>query len=316
MSIPPYIQSPNDLETSHEATRAGFLAQALEKGNRASPFIARAKELSSLLSDIQSVDEILQLGRFRDELIAAAQISEKASTHLSREELDEAVEQVLNTLSVEARSRSEFVVEVVYRYLLTKGDALGGQMRNWIGAQAAVQFSTAVESSLAARHIEISYKRVAPKSEKVQRILWQGRLLLFDAKPPKSTGFPNNIDIILLDAESIDMSRSLTHGYVDDVRKELLSTPSNYLACGELKGGYDPAGADEHWKTATSGLDRIPTHQFFAASSPKLFFVGAAIEATMASQIFMKLESGYLTHAANLTKQEQVQDLTEWLVSL
>jgi len=26
---------------------------------------------------------------------------------------------------------------------------------------------------------------------------------------------------------------------------------------GELKGGIDPAGADEHWKTANKALDKM-----------------------------------------------------------
>lgn len=29
---------------------------------------------------------------------------------------------------------------------------------------------------------------------------------------------------------------------------------------GELKGGIDPAGADEHWKTGNSALNRIRTN--------------------------------------------------------
>jgi hypothetical protein len=31
-----------------------------------------------------------------------------------------------------------------------------------------------------------------------------------------------------------------------------LSNRDNYLSIGELKGGIDPAGADEHWKKSTN----------------------------------------------------------------
>ena len=96
-----------------------------------------------------------------------------------------------------------------------------------------------------------------------------------------------------------------------------LEMPENYLACGELKGGVDPAGADEHWKTAQSAFDRIRDR--FAQKNlkaPALFFVGAAIETTMAGQIFARLQDGRLTHAANLTVPQQVADLANWLVSL
>jgi len=39
------ICSPDDLVTSHEATRAGFVAMALEKNYLASPFVEQAKQL-------------------------------------------------------------------------------------------------------------------------------------------------------------------------------------------------------------------------------------------------------------------------------
>jgi len=95
---------------------------------------------------------------------------------------------------------------------------------------------------------------------------------------------------------------------------ELLADKSKYLACGELKGGIDPAGADEHWKTANSALSRI--RSAFGRNAPALFFVGAAIEASMAKEIFKQLKSGKLSHAANLHEDEQVNDLVDWLLSL
>ena len=50
-----------------------------------------------------------------------------------------------------------------------------------------------------------------------------------------------------------------------------------YLALGELKGGIDPAGADEHWKTANSALERIRKAFTDNNCQPKTFFIGAAI---------------------------------------
>lgn len=54
--------------------------------------------------------------------------------------------------------------------------------------------------------------------------------------------------------------------------------PEKYLALGELKGGIDPAGADEHWKTANSALQRIRTGFAKKSLTPYTFFIGAAIE--------------------------------------
>ena len=85
---------------------------------------------------------------------------------------------------------------------------------------------------------------------------------------------------------------------------------------GELKGGIDPAGADEHWKTAKTALDRIKNTFQKNSFSPKLFFVGAAIENKMAVEIFNNLKSKYIHNAANLTKPEHITALSDWLVKL
>lgn len=85
---------------------------------------------------------------------------------------------------------------------------------------------------------------------------------------------------------------------------------------GELKGGIDPAGADEHWKTARTALDRI--HKAFTKHrlKPHTFFIGAAIEAKMASEIWTLLQRGILENAANLTDEDQIASITRWLCGL
>jgi type II restriction enzyme len=92
--------------------------------------------------------------------------------------------------------------------------------------------------------------------------------------------------------------------------------PEKYLALGELKGGIDPAGADEHWKTANSALERVRTAFVKARSSPKTFFIGAAIANSMAQEIYDQLESGNLTNAANITDDAQLVAVCQWLISL
>ena len=92
--------------------------------------------------------------------------------------------------------------------------------------------------------------------------------------------------------------------------------PDKYLALGELKGGIDPAGADEHWKTANSALDRIRTAFSKIQCHPKTFFIGAAIEEAMAREIYEQLNNSTLSNAANLTNQDQVVSLCDWLIKL
>ena len=46
---------------------------------------------------------------------------------------------------------------------------------------------------------------------------------------------------------------------------------------------------------------------------PQLFFVGNAIEASMAGEIWNQLASGELSNAANLTDDRQAVSLVSWL---
>ena len=89
-----------------------------------------------------------------------------------------------------------------------------------------------------------------------------------------------------------------------------------YIALGELKGGIDPAGADEHWKTARTALSRITDAFMKHQETPKTFFIGAAIEAKMACEIWDMLESDTLSNAANLTVDDQMTTISEWLCAL
>jgi hypothetical protein len=268
----------------------GFLAQALEKNARAAPLVEAGRRFWPALQsvkNIKSLDTLLDNPQYRSGLIAAAGFSQKASGHLSKEELDDAIKRVFLTLS--KTSGEAFREEILYRYLLTLGDALGGQMRNFIGADAGIKFTRAIIDALPS---DESRNIVQNKKGKIQRIAWNGRLLLFDVKP-RLIG--NNVDAILLDTSTL-------------AAREAAETPACYLACGELKGGIDPAGADEHYKTARSALIKIRDALQKRGHKPSLFFVGAAIEPRMAEDIFADMESGELTYAANLTKPEQVSE--------
>jgi len=92
--------------------------------------------------------------------------------------------------------------------------------------------------------------------------------------------------------------------------------PEKYLALGELKGGIDPAGADEHWKTANSALGRIRKAFSDKNCRPMTFFIGAAIEKAMAKEIYQQLSHNTLSNGANLTNDEQVVSLCDWLIKI
>ena len=46
-----HLSSSANLETTYEATRAGFVALALEKNHRATPFVAEARALQEAASN-------------------------------------------------------------------------------------------------------------------------------------------------------------------------------------------------------------------------------------------------------------------------
>ncbi|WP_420266405.1 AvaI/BsoBI family type II restriction endonuclease [Candidatus Magnetominusculus dajiuhuensis] len=95
---------------------------------------------------------------------------------------------------------------------------------------------------------------------------------------------------------------------------DVIRNQKHYIAIGELKGGIDPAGADEHWKTVRTALERI--HKGFVSYTPATFFIGAAIEKKMATEIWELLEDGTISNAANLTNEDQVSSISMWLCSL
>ena len=83
-----------------------------------------------------------------------------------------------------------------------------------------------------------------------------------------------------------------------------------------LGAGIDPAGADEHWKTANHTIGRIGQAFAGAGLNPKRYFVGAAIATATSNEIFAQLQNGQLANAANLTSDVQLASFCDWLVDL
>jgi hypothetical protein len=292
-----YVQSPQDLVTPINVTQSGFLQQALRKTKEASPYVERAKQLLDKLQLVHEPQELIRIREIRDDLVTAAGFSDKATNYFPSSELENALLKILQ--EIERKAGPDWRTEIIYRFLLTRGDTLGGVMRNIMGAEAKAKFVEAILAALKSKDISPDIVCSRTDIDKVQQISWPERILLFDKKP-KLIG--KNVDVILLHQTESHVSVNA-----------LLDRKNSYLVCGEVKGGIDPAGADEHWKTAYGALARI--REKFQRGQPELFFVGAAIENSMADEIFSQLQSGLLNHAANLNVAQQVSDLAAWLVS-
>jgi hypothetical protein len=310
-----HLKSGKDLQTTYEAIRAGFVALALEKNRRATPFVAQARALKAACSSVAKPVDLLKVPDIQPALLTAAGVSDKAAVHLQDSDKVEAVNGLIKNFLDPAGAN--FVEELVFRFLLTRGDALGGSMRNVGGfmAQKKLTRSILAHLRLAGKtcrwlHSETNAWEDLPQDDADVEVWLRGlswtverrpRTLIYNLTVPL---FRNNVDLCLFNCS------------VDNLTKDVLRDPAAYVALGELKGGIDPAGADEHWKTARTSLDRI--HKAFAkhGHKPRTFFIGAAIEAKMASEIWVMLQRGILDNAANLTDEDQIASITRWLCGL
>lgn len=310
-----HLKSNDDLVTPYEAVRAGFVALALEKNRRATPFVAQARALKVAATKAETPSELINLEELQRALLTAAGISDKASKHLQPLDKKEAIQGLINNFLEPAGV--DFVEELVFRFLLTRGDTLGGSMRNVGGILAQRKLTRAIISTLKVagkpyywlHSINNTWAQMPEDDADIELYLkglsWKRgrrwRTLIYNLTVPS---VKNNVDLCLFDCNPQELSPTIH------------KTPAMYLALGELKGGIDPAGADEHWKTARTALLRIQRAFQESDLKPCTFFIGAAIEKKMAREIWTELEAGMLTNAANLTVEHQIASISNWLCGL
>lgn len=310
-----HLKSGATLKTSYAAYRAGFVSLALERNRRATPFVSEARQLKIAAARAKTPADLSKMKEIRRALLTAAGVSDKAAGHLEESDKTDAIAGLIGTFLEPAGT--DFVEELVYRFLLTRGDTLGGSMRNVGGTLAQRKLTRAVISCLnlaGTKYWWTDKKKVlwtAGKSSvddadielAVSGLAWKNghgaRTLIYNLTVP---AVRNNIDMCLFNIDRDKYSASV------------VNTAAKYLALGELKGGIDPAGADEHWKTARTALERIRTG--FSKYEPATLFIGAAIESKMAEEIWDWLEDGKLQNAANLTDDDQVSSIVRWLCAL
>lgn len=315
MSYLRHLSTSVDLVTASEEIRAGFVALALERSRQATPFVEQARALKISARSAKRPGDLLEIEGMRAALLAAAGFSEKAINHTNETDKTAAIQSFIEKFLEPAGTN--FVEELVYRFLLTRGDSLGGSMRNIAGKLAERKVTRAIISALTLTgttyqwlnavsntwikgssddtDIELSLKALSWEKHKETRTLVYNRTIPLVRK---------NIDMCLLDCAP------------DEVKPATYRIPARFIAFGELKGGIDPAGADEHWKTAQTALTRIRTAFANQNLSPDLFFIGAIIADSMAQEIWNQLEEETLKNVANLTNPDQVASLVNWLVDL
>ena len=316
-----HISKADDLVTLREQTRAGFISLALEKNYIAVPYIEEAKALKNLACKAHKPIDLLKISDLQLSLATASGLSDKAMSYLTDDDKKEAIKGLIDNFLETAGI--DFVNELVYRYLLIKGDSLGGRARNLAGTLGERKFIRSLISVLNIYKLKYQWLddedfkwKDKPKNDyglekRIKGLFWSksnnNRLLIMNINVPIIS---KNVDLSLFDGEPIEF---VTKGKTINSIHRL---PEKYIALGELKGGIDPAGADEHWKTANSALNRIKLGFTKNQLSPETFFIGAAIENSMANEIFKHLEDGTLSNAANLTNEKQLTSVCDWLINL
>ncbi|HSN74978.1 MAG TPA: AvaI/BsoBI family type II restriction endonuclease [Anaerolineae bacterium] len=335
----PYLRhllNSQALVTTREAKRAGFVEAVIEKSRLADRFVRDARTLKLKAEQAAKPEDLLDNPDIQAGLLTAAGVSDKATAYFDATDrhdiLMEYIEKILKPAG------DKFVEELVYRFLLTRGDTLGGKIRNLVGVWAQRKFSGFIVSDLSIAGRDYQWfdkedEKWKPSAslidlDQVRAFAWDTgylpRVLAYNLLVPlikteeellddevsgESSKGGKNIDICLLHSTP-EQYRSKAK------RPRVVRDAELYVALGELKGGIDPAGADEHWKTANAHLGRIRRSFGALESAPLLFFVGNAIEASMAGEIWNQLQNGQLSNAANLTDDRQAVSLVSWLCNL
>jgi len=313
----PYLRhfsNADSLVTTYEEIRTGFVSLALERNRRATPYVEQARVLKAKASKAPNPKSLIDIDDIQPGLLAAAGISDKASGHLTETDKLDAIQELIKKFLEPAGTA--FVEELVFRFLLTRGDTLGGSMRNVGGELAQRKLTRMIISSLTLAGIPYywlhknngSWIKSSDNDADIELFLkglsWSfngnNRTILYNLTVPLVR---KNVDLCLFNCKYDELD-------------EAIQLPKLYLALGELKGGIDPAGADEHWKTANSALNRIRSAFHQKDLNPSTFFVGSAIVSDMATEIWSQLENGTLTNAANLIKENQITSLCNWLSNI
>lgn len=285
-----------DLVSSPVDIVRGFKWQAEQKLVRANGYFVLADTFLSRNKSLNQA-QLISDPKLREFLLSACMLSKKSLGHLSKAEQDNLLKTCIDFTKI---NHPLYERELVNRYFLTSGDALGGVMRNAVGQAAQNLLTNHILKYLQNNGYQVLIGK--NNTGKITDLTWvennEKRTIVFDKKP---IFLGKSVDFIVTQGQGGNLGS--IHN-MDEV-----------IGCGELKGGVDPAGADEHWKTARAALDRIA--QVYTDNNktvPELYFVGAAIEVSMSQEIFSYLQAGRLTGAANLMKTNQLDEVVALIV--
>ena len=122
-------------------------------------------------------------------MLTASGLSDKSLKYFTEEDKDEAIKKLISEFL--EPTGATFVDELVYRFLLIKGDSLGGSMRNYVGLIAQMKLIRKLLSLLSMQKISfmvlfkndkqenkwqsLDYEHIFDKADEVAAIQWNNK---------------------------------------------------------------------------------------------------------------------------------------------
>jgi type II restriction enzyme len=283
-----------DLVTKEEDIVKGVMWQSHQKRSLSKDIVKNSLEAKRRLRKITDIEDIFCDNLLLDFVLAATMLSKKSIQHFSHSSL---VSYIKSEIDFDRINEQNYLNEIEKYYLQTAGEAVGGKIRNIIGKKGNDIFVRYIKEYLNKNNIE--YIEII-KNNNIQLIETNEIVILFNKKP---NFIGKSVDFLVI--------KKYENGTYD------IEDHNQYISAGELKSGIDPAGADEHWKTARTALSRI--HKAFIQKnidSPNIFFIGGAISKNMAEEIIENIYNKKLAWGANLNNKKQMEKTIKELLNL
>ncbi len=207
-------------------------------------------------------------------------------------------------------------IEMVFSNL---GESIGGSWRNEVGRLAYAELIGMMlrhlhaKGCLAAVRYDLKGPLIEGEEEETQFVSTDNEL----ADTPEFVSNLENIEanrvvykaVMLKSGNQLLLNRQIewtdSKGNAHKIGPDLSAfAPGAKLTWGgELKGGADPSGSDEHWKTATRAFDRIyRAAKATGRDKPKLSFIATILVDRVAREAALWVQQGKLTSVYNLTQ--------------
>lgn len=118
----------------------------IRKNRKATPFIEEAKASRVIAFKCSKASELVSIKQIKRSMLTATGVSETVINHLTEADRLGAIQDLIDNFL--EPSGDSFIDELVYRLLLTRGDALDDSMRNLAGALGDRKFTRAILSTL------------------------------------------------------------------------------------------------------------------------------------------------------------------------